>query len=203
MPGHLPADAAELLDRHTLQNPLHIFRRDDRQPVRFLHVAGQFGQQFVGSDADGAGNSEAMFYAGFDQIGDSYGAAEYPERMGDIQLALIDGEGLYFRCVVAKYFINPGRGIAVFPDVADNDNQFRADPFPLPDRHAGPDPLGPGFVGAGGNNGTVTAADNRDRLASQFGVGLLLHRGEESVHVDMKDGSGIHKATYSEERSVR
>ena len=85
--------------------------------------------------------------------------------------------------LVAKDLVNFGGGVGVFSVVADHDDQLRATAFTFPDGHSGFDPFGPCFIGTGGDDCPPASSDNCYRLASEFGISLLLNRGEKCVHI--------------------
>ena len=114
------------------------------------------------------------------------------EGTGDIEERLVDGEDLDEGGEVEENLDDLRGGPGVLPVVADHQDDVWAFLPRLPDVHAGLHAEGPRLVGTGGDDRPLGRADDRNRLAAQRRVGLLLHRGEKGVHVDMEDDPLVH-----------
>ncbi len=59
----LAPDATDFADRQLLEQVGNRFRRNQGQAIRLMHLGGQLGEQFIGSDTDGTGQTEMDFDA--------------------------------------------------------------------------------------------------------------------------------------------
>lgn len=148
---------------------------DDNQAIRFFEVAGQFGQEFVGGDADGAGEVEAMLNPGLKEHGNVFCRPVKLAGSGYVHKGFVDREGFNEVSVFSHHLHNFGGGMGVAPVIADDENQIGAETTGLVDRHAGLDSECPCLVGRCGYDGPVRSANYSDRLSEQRRVHRLFY----------------------------
>src|SRR5689334_23123974 len=77
-----------------MQEIEHTVGRDDKQPVRLAVHGSELGDELGGRDPYRAGDAELVADLAPDQPADGGGRAEPPDRTGDVQERLIEGERL-------------------------------------------------------------------------------------------------------------
>lgn len=112
------ADAADVTDRDVLKAVRQVFWFDDDEAIRFLLFGGELGEQFVRSDADGAGEIEGRFDVVFDHASDMLGGAEEVERAGDIEEGLVNRSDFNERGETFEHGHNGAGGVDVFIGIA-------------------------------------------------------------------------------------
>jgi hypothetical protein len=188
---HAAADAGEVVELEGVEDVGEIVVLDQGEAIGFVHVGGDFGEEAIGGDADGA------FEVFADVLGD--GLFNFVgEGGGVVRIGLAGVEE-------AGHFINGG-------DVVDGD--VRVDGFfdgvmdvdvlggasfddvdvgepCFPDRGAGTEAELFGLLTDGDAGGVVVVErDDGDGFAAQLGAELLFAGCEEGVHVEEEHTQG-------------
>ena len=164
------------------------------EPVGFLHVAGDLGEVAVGGHADGAAQGLADVVADglLDFEGDGAGAGRLALAAHELADHLVDGGGVGDGAA-AVYSLRDFVGIlSIDAVVAFDEDDVGADALGLADLGSGFDAEGLGLVAGGDAAGGVgVGGDDGERARAEFGVELLLDRGEEAVEVDVEEGEAV------------
>ena len=186
---HAPADARDLVHRQVLQKIPDVFGPDDRQAVGFVPVRGDLGQEFVRGDAHRAGQARFVKDGRLEPCGQIFRGAEETRRAAHVRVSLIHGGLFHHRTQVAHYSHDTCRDFAVARHATGQIHRVGAEPASLDDGHGRPDSVSPGLVGSCRGHAAKRLPDDHG-LAFELGIVGLLYRGEEGVHIQVKDGPG-------------
>ncbi len=182
------ADAPDFGDGEGEEDAVDIFGADDGEAVGFVEVGGEFGEEFVGGDADGGGEVEVCGDALAERLGDGFGRAEELLCAGEIEEGFVDAKGFD----EGGEFFEDGEhlgGDAVVVIAADGeDDGVGAEA--LGDGHGlgGMAAEAAGLVAGGGDDATGAVVADEEGLSAEVGVIALFDGGEEGVHVEVEDG---------------
>lgn len=193
------ADAADVTDGDVFEPVGEVFWFDDDEAVWFLLFSGEFGEEFVRSDADGAGKIEGGFDVVFDHASDAFGGVEEVERAGDIEEGLVNGGDFNERGETFEHGHNGAGGVDVFIGIAADEMEVGAAFAGFMEECAGFNAGAFGGIGSGEDDGAFVGADDGDGAVAQSGVGSLFDGGEEGVHINVHDGTRwrFHKASIA------
>ena len=198
--GHFFPDSAKRLHRCSSEKDGYVLGTNHRQPVRFFHVGGQFGQQFIGRHPYRTGQSNFPMNGGLECRPALSAPRCIPPkpRVRYVEKGFIDGRHFHtFRKGLEHRENFPGR-VHIVREPTFHRNQLGTKrPRPGQD-HPRFDPKGAGLIGSCQNNPPPPqATDDNNSLSPQFWPSLLLNRREKSVHIHMQnDAIGGHRAQY-------
>ncbi len=86
------ADAGDAGDGQGVHEGVDFVGRDDFDAVRFVDVACDLGQEFVGGDSGGGGEAGFLKDTAADFVGDERGAAVEVLVVGDVEEGFVEGE---------------------------------------------------------------------------------------------------------------
>jgi hypothetical protein len=164
------------------------------EAVGLLHVAGDLGEVAVGGHADGAAEGFADVVADglLDFEGDGAGAGRLLLAAEELADHLVDGGGVGDGAAAVDGLRDFVGILGVDAVVAFDEDDFGADALGLADLGAGLDAEGLGLVAGGDAAGGVgVGGDDGEGAVAEFGVELLLDRGEEGVEVDVEEGEAV------------
>ena len=169
---------------------MNVCLRELADAGRLVDGGGEFGEQFGGTDADGAGDVFGAQHGLLDAAGDGLRRAEQAAAAGDVQKSLIDRHDLDLVRVVLKERHQPVVDGGVGPEVWWQEDRLRAEPRRLPHRHGRAHPAGARLIGRRGDDAAAArlTADHHREAAKLWTLDLL-DRREEGVHIYVEDGS--------------
>ena len=190
------ADAVNFADGQFAEEFGFAGLADEGEAVGLLEVTGEFGEEFVGGDAD-AGGDTALAANGFlHRAADGergfeefvMRAAAGFEKVGEFHVGFVDGDLFDGRARVAHDVHDFAGFFAIEIDAGRDENPVRAEAAGGGAGHGGADAEFAGFVAGGANDAAAfgRAADN-DRFAFEGGIFALLDRGVKGVHIEVKD----------------
>ena len=112
--------------------------------------------------------------------------------MAHVQVRLVHGQRLHFRCQLAEDVHDPGRHLRVPREARSHPDDLGAQPQRLPHGHGGMHAKGPRLVGGSGHHapGRRRPADHHWPVP-KLRVVQLLHRGVEGVQVRVKNPAHV------------
>ena len=186
------ADAGEAFDGERREKGVDVFGLDDEEAVGLAPVGGDLGEELVGGDAGGGGEVELVADGVADGAGDFGGGGEAALVFGDVEVGLVEREGLDEVGVAAEDVAGLAGDGAVAEEVGGDEDGVGAEALGAEGGHGGADAEAAGFIGGGADDGAVAAPGDDDGFAAEGGVVALLDRGVEGVHVDVDDLAGGH-----------
>ncbi len=177
-------------DRERIQKRLHPPRLDHRQPVWFVEVGGDLGDQPVGCHSHADGQTTLLLDLKLDLLGHGRGAAPGLEVVAHIQIGLIYRDLLDDGGKAAEDVEDLLRLRAVATEIGLDKDRMRAEPHCAGRRHRRVDPVLAYLVARGRHHPpTLGAAADDDRLALERRVVADMNRGIERVHVAVEDAT--------------
>jgi len=184
------ADAPEASDGERGEDGFDVFGVDDEEAVGFVHVGGEFGEEFIGGDADGGGECGFVADGLFDVAGDGFWGTAELEGAGDVEVGFVDGDGFDDGGEAFEDGVDLLGELAVAREAAGDDDGLGTEAFGDDDGLGGVAAKFAGFVAGGGDDAARAVVADEDGLAAEGGVVELFDGGEEGVHVDVEDVAG-------------
>lgn len=156
------ADAADVTDGDVFEAVGEVVWFDDDEAVWFLLFGGELGEEFVRSDADGAGKIEGGFDFVFDHAGDMFGGAEEVEGAGDIEEGFVNRSDFNERGETFEDGHNGAGSVDVFIGIAADEVEVRATLTCFMEERAGFDAGTFCGIGGGEDDRTFVGADDSD-----------------------------------------
>jgi hypothetical protein len=150
---------------------------------RFFEFGSDLADEFVGGDAFANGEPEGLANGVADGLGDADSGFA---RAGQVEVAFVDRADFHVGCEIIGIGEHQAGEELVFFEITGQEDEFRAKPASHDCRHGGVNAEFAGFIGGGGNDAALFAADG-DRFAAQMGISRLFDRGEKGVGVQMHD----------------
>jgi hypothetical protein len=122
-----------------------------------------------------------------DLLGDLRRQADSFQILGDVEIGLVERQGLDDRAIGGEDFPDlQGDGL-VSVEARFDEDQIGAFSLGGDGRHRGMNPELPRLIACRRHDAAFARSANRDRLAAQLGIIALFHRRVERVHIDMDD----------------
>jgi len=195
--GRFLSYTPELGDGKDVQKPKDVLGSDVREPVRFVHLGGQFGQEFVRADADRAGEVELSEDVPFDGISDRFGRAEESFGAGEVQKRFVNAEGLDDG---RERSVDPQgltAGMEVLGWMAHDEGPMGTQPPGRADGHSCADSESPGLIGGCGDHAPAfRVATDHQGFASEQGIIPLFDGGKKGIHIYVEN-CPVHPSKYT------
>jgi len=183
-------DAVKILDGER-RNEILLFRwRDDSQPVRLVHVGGNLGYKFIGTDPGRGGEARLLVDFLTDAVGQQYSGGTPLFGIGHVEVRLVQGQRLNERGVLAQHRSYAGGFFAIHLHPRRHEDEVGTLPLcfyrGLGKVHA----VGPGLVTDRLHDAPRRRAPDGDRLPGVLvGIVALLDRRVERIHVYLDDAA--------------
>ncbi len=184
--GGFGTDAGEPAVGQGMEERDFVAERHRGEGGGFMEFGSDLADEFVRGEPFADGDFERLPNGVANGFGDFDG--RFLVVGGEIEVTFVDGGLLDVRGEVVAVTEHPVGELFVAFEIAGEDDEFGAE-FACPGGgHGGVNAELAGFVGGGGDDAAVFAADG-DWFAAQPGIGGLLDGGEEGVGIQMDDGS--------------
>lgn len=160
--GDAGTDATDIVNRDMGEPLGEVFGLDDDEAVGFLLFGGEFGEEFVRGDTDGAGEIKARFEFVFDRVGDVFSGAEEVKGGGDIEERFVDRGDFNEGSEVVEHIHDGLGGMDVFIGVAGDEVEDGATAACFVELVTGFDTGAFGGVRGGEDNRAMPGSDDSD-----------------------------------------
>jgi hypothetical protein len=194
------ADAVDGADGEGAEKGDAVRIPNEGEAIGFLEVATEFGEEFVGGDADAGGELALGADAGFDGFGDGQDGGEGGIAIGrggggseggEVEVGFIDRDLFDEGGELLEQEHDLGGFGAIGVHARADEDALGAEPAGGAGGHGGADLEAAGFVASGADDAALVGWGADDEgFATILGLIPLLDGGEEGIHIDMEDDAG-------------
>jgi len=190
-PAHLGRrrrpDAMKLAHRQAGDKIRAARRGNDAQAVGLVLVRGDLGQELVVRHPGRSRQVRRFLDAGTDLLGDLGGRGHALQVVGDVEIGLVQRQGLDERRIVEEDFADLVRHLAINVEAVLDEDEVRAFALGGDRRHGRAHAVDARLIAGRRDDPAQPAPADGHGLAAQLRKVALLDRREKGIHVDMDD----------------